>query len=160
MGLEDFRKIPNGTGGVEDRMAVLWHHGVRTGRLTPSEFVAATSTNAARIFNIYPKKGAIKPGADADIVIWDPDKSHTISAKTHHQNIDFNIYEGMTLTGQAAVTLSRGKVLWKDGKLTPEKGWGRYVNRPCFGEYWGAQKLKNERGLPKPVERSKPAIAK
>jgi dihydropyrimidinase len=159
-GLEDFRKIPNGTGGVEDRMAVLWHHGVRTGRLTPSEFVAVTSTNAARIFNIYPKKGALKPGADADIVIWDPDKSHTISVKTHHQNIDFNIYEGMNVTGQAAVTMSRGKVLWKDGQLTPEKGWGRYVNRPCFGEYWGAQKLVNERRVRKPVERQKPALAK
>lgn len=159
MGLEDFRKIPNGTGGVEDRMAVLWHHGVRTGRLTPSEFVAATSTNAARIFNMYPKKGAIKPGADADLVVWDPNKTHTISVKTHHQNIDFNIYEGMNVTGQAAITLSRGKVLWKDGQLSPEKGWGRYVNRPCYGEYWGAQKLKNERAVTQPVARTLPKPA-
>jgi dihydropyrimidinase len=107
-GLDDFRKIPNGTGGVEDRMGVLWHHGVRTGRLTPSEFVAVTSTNTAKIFNIHPKKGALAPGADADLVVWDPEKTRTISAKTHHQNIDFNIYEGMTITGNAAVTLSRG----------------------------------------------------
>ncbi len=108
-GIDDFRKIPNGTGGVEDRMGVLWHHGVRTGRLTPSEFVAVTSANTAKIFNIYPRKGTIAPGSDADLVVWDPDKSRTISAKTHHQNIDFNIYEGMTVTGNPAVTLSRGR---------------------------------------------------
>ena len=82
-GFDDFRKIPNGTGGVEDRLSVLWHHGVRTGRLTPSEFVAVTSTNCAKIFNIHGKKGVIAPGADADVVVWDPNKTRTISKKTH-----------------------------------------------------------------------------
>jgi dihydropyrimidinase len=155
-GLEDFRKIPNGTNGVQDRMAVLWHHGVRTGRLTPSEFVAVTSTNAARIFNIHPKKGAIAVGADADIVVWDPQKSRTISAKTHHQNIDFNIYEGMTVLGNPAVTLSRGRVLWENDKLQTEKGWGKYVSRAPFADYWGAQKIRNELATPSPVKREKP----
>ena len=93
------RKIPNGTGGVEDRMAVLWHHGVNTGRLTPNEFVRVTSTNAAQIFNIYPRKGSVSVGADADLVVWDPKATRTISAKTHHQKVDFNIFEGMTVTG-------------------------------------------------------------
>jgi dihydropyrimidinase len=159
-GLDDFRKIPNGTNGVEDRMAVLWHHGVRTGRLTPSEFVAATSANAARIFNIYPKKGVIAVGADADIVVWDPQKSRTLSAKTHHQNIDFNIYEGMTVLGNPAVTLSRGRVLWENDKLQTEKGWGKYVNRPCFADYWGAQKVRNELATPTAVKRARPAMEK
>ena len=121
-GVDDFRKIPNGTGGVEDRMGVLWHHGVRTGKLSPSQFVAATSSSCAKIFNIFPQKGAIMAGADADIVIWDPNKTRTISAKTHHQNIDFNIYEGMEITGNAAVTLSRGRVVWEDGQLKTERG--------------------------------------
>jgi dihydropyrimidinase len=149
-GLDDFRKIPNGTNGV------LWHHGVRTGRLTPSEFVAVTSTNAAKIFNIHPKKGAIVPGADADVVVWDPQKSRTISAKTHHQNIDFNIYEGMTVLGNAALTMSRGRVLWENDQLKTEKGWGKYVDRPCFADYWGAQKLRNDLATATAVKRDKP----
>ena len=155
----DFRKIPNGTGGIEDRMSVLWHHGVRTGRLTPSEFVAVTSANTARIFNIHPRKGAIAVGSDADIVVWDPAKSRTISAKTHHQKVDTNIYEGMTVTGNAAVTLSRGRVVWENGKLNTEKGWGKYVDRPCFPDYWGAQKLRNAGAEPSGVKRTLPAKA-
>ncbi len=143
-GRDDFRLIPNGTGGVEDRMSVLWHHGVGTGRLTPSEFVAVTSTNCARIFNMYPKKGAVAVGADADIVIWDPAKTRTISKATHHQNVDFNIYEGMEVTGAAAITLSRGRVLWQDGELRTEKGAGEYVDRPCFPDYWKSQMQRNE----------------
>ena len=152
-GLGDFRKIPNGTGGIEDRMGVLWHHGVGTGRLTPSEFVAITSANTAKIFNIYPKKGTIAPGSDADLVVWDPKKTRTISAKTHHQNVDFNIYESMTITGNAAITFSRGKILWENDKLQTEKGWGKYVNRPCFPEYWTAQTLRNKTIEPKAVKR-------
>jgi dihydropyrimidinase len=156
MGLGDFRKIPNGTNGVEDRMGVLWHHGVRTGRLTPSEFVAVTSTNTARIFNIYPKKGALVAGADADVVVWDPEKSRTISAKTHHQNIDFNIYEGMTTIGNAAITLSRGRVLWENDQLRTEPGTGKYVDRPCFSPYWHSQEKRNALQTPTKVERVLP----
>lgn len=154
MGRDDFRKIPNGTGGVEDRMSVLWHHGVRTGRLTPSEFVAATSTNAARIFNIYPKKGSVAVGADADLVVWDPEGTRVISKDTHHQNIDFNIYEGMTVTGVPAVTLSRGRVLWRDGQLSTERGTGKYVERPCFPPYYDAQKIRRDLAEPTKVERA------
>jgi dihydropyrimidinase len=159
-GLEDFRKIPNGTNGVEDRMGVLWHHGVRTGRLTPSEFVAVTSTNAAKIFNIFPKKGTIVVGSDADVVVWDPSKSRTISAKTHHQKIDFNIYEGMTVLGNAAVTVSRGNVLWENDQLKTEQGWGKYVNRPCFAPYWESQKLRNRLAEPVKVQRTLPVREK
>ena len=153
-GLHDFRKIPNGTGGVEDRMSVLWHHGVRTGRLTPSEFVAVTSTNTAKIFNIYPKKGALSVGADADIVIWDPEGSRTISAETHHQNIDFNIYEGMEVTGIPAVTISRGSVVWKDNQLHTVRGAGQNIKRPPFPSYWDAIHRKNHLATPTAVKRN------
>jgi dihydropyrimidinase len=142
-GREDFRKIPNGTGGVEDRMSVLWHHGVRSGRLTPSEFVAVTSTNTAKIFNIHPQKGALTPGADADIVVWDPALTRVISRDTHHQNIDFNIYEGMEVVGNAAITLSRGAVVWERGDLRAVRGAGRYVNRPCGAHFYDAQRRRN-----------------
>ena len=157
MGLEDFRKIPNGTAGVEDRMSVLWHHGVRSGKLTPSEFVAVTSTNTARIFNIYPKKGSLEVGADADVVIWDPNATRTISKETHHQNIDFNIFEGMEVTGSAALTMSRGAVVWERGELKTVKGAGRYVDRPPFPYYWDSVKLRNQLAEPTKVERATPA---
>ncbi len=153
MGFEDFRKIPNGTGGVEDRMTVLWHHGVRTGRLTPTEFVAVTSANTAKIFNIYPKKGTIAVGSDADLVVWDPNKTRTLSAKTHHQNIDFNIYEGMETIGNPAVTLSRGKVVWQNDQLSVERGWGQYVPRPCHAPFWASQNKRNELAKPVGVKR-------
>ena len=153
-GKEDFRLIPNGTAGIENRMEVLWHHGVRTGRLTMNEFVAVTSTNAAQIFNVYPRKGSITVGADADIVVWDPEASKTISAKTHHQNIDANIFEGMTVTGCASHTLSHGIVCYANGELTVERGAGRYVNRPPFANYFDALKLQAQRNEPTAVERS------
>ena len=153
MGKDDFRKIPNGTGGVEDRMSVLWHHGVRQGRLTPSEFVKVTSTNCAQIFNIYPQKGSLAVGADADIVVWDPQGSRVISAETHHQNIDFNIYEGMEVQGVAAVTLSRGEVIWSDGELKTVHGAGRYINRPCFPSYYDAINQRRASLLTTPVSR-------
>ena len=153
MGKDDFRSIPNGTGGVEDRMSVLWHHGVGTGRLTPSEFVAVTSTNTAKIFNIHPKKGCLNVGADADVVIWDPEGSRVISAETHHQNIDFNIYEGMEVKGVPAYTLSRGSVVWENGELKTVRGAGRNVKRPPFPSYWDAINRRNELLTPTPVIR-------
>lgn len=156
MGVGDFRKIPNGTNGIEDRMAVVWHHGVRTGRLTPSEFVAVSSTNAAKIFNVYPRKGSLSVGADADVVVWDPERTRTISAKTHNQNIDFSIYEGMEVVGGPTHTLSRGRVVYDDGQLNTERGTGRYVDRPVGAPYWAAQKLRNARATVEPVARDLP----
>jgi dihydropyrimidinase len=153
MGEGDFRKILNGTGGVEDRMSVLWHHGVRTGRLTPSEFVRATSANCAQIFNVYPKKGTLQVGADADVVVWDPEGTRTISKDTHHQNIDFNIYEGMEVTGNPAMTFMRGKKVFDRGDVDAERGYGRYVDRPCFPPYWDAQRRRNALAEPSAVAR-------
>jgi dihydropyrimidinase len=153
MGRGDFTKIPNGTGGVEDRMAVLWHHGVNSGRLTPSEFVRVTSANAAQIFNIYPRKGAVAVGADADLVVWDPKATRTISAKTHHQKIDFNIFEGMTVTGGPSYTVSQGKVAWADGKLDVTRGAGRYIPRPPFPAIYEAMERRADAQLPRAVMR-------
>jgi len=154
MGKDDFRKIPNGTGGIEDRMHVLWTHGVNTGRLTMSEFVAVTSTNSAKIFNIYPRKGMIAAGSDADLAIFDPQATHTISVKTHHQNVDFNIFEGMELTGINVATVSQGKVVYKDGDVRTERGVGRYVDRPCFAPYYAAVEKRSSATAPTSVDRS------
>ncbi len=153
MGKDDFTKIPNGTGGVENRMEVLWHAGVNTGKLTMNEFVRVTSTNAAQIFNMYPRKGSITVGADADLVIWDPEASKTISAKTHHQNVDYNIFEGMTVRGTASHTISQGKVVFKDGELSVERGAGRYIERPPFAPYFDAIAKVRDHTQPVSVER-------
>ena len=133
MGLSGFPMIPNGTGGLEDRLSVLWTHGVETGRLTPSEFVAVTSTNIAKILNIYPRKGAIVEGADADIVVWDPKLSKTISAASQKSIIDYNVFEGHKVTALPRCTLSRGDVVWAHGQNSqPQPGRGRFVPRPAF----------------------------
>ncbi len=131
-GRDDFTKIPNGTGGLEDRMPVLWTRGVGTGRLTMNEFVAATSTNIARILNLYPMKGSIDVGADADIVVWDPKATKTISAATQMSAIDYNVFEGIACEGLPRVTLSRGKVVYADGEVTADPGRGRFVPRAPF----------------------------
>jgi dihydropyrimidinase len=153
-GKDDFTKIPNGTAGVEDRLAVLWTHGVNTGKLTMNEFVAVTSTNTAKIFNIHPRKGTVSVGADADLVVWDPAGTRTISAKTHHQNIDFNIFEGMEVTGIPSHTISQGKITFKDGELRAVKGAGRYINRPSFQPMFGALDKIAQANVPTPVKRS------
>jgi dihydropyrimidinase len=159
MGRDDFTKIPNGTGGVEDRMGVIWHHGVNTGRLTPNEFVKITSTNAAQIFNLYPRKGAVAVGSDADLVVWDPKGTRTISVKTHHQNVDTNIFEGMKIQGLAAHTISQGKLVWTDGELRVERGAGRYLKRPPNPAYFEASRLLNQSKEPVAVERPRANVA-
>ena len=133
MGLKGFPMIPNGTGGLEDRMPVLWTKGVETSRLTPNEFVAVTSTNIAKILNVYPQKGALVEGADADIVVWDPKISKTISASSQKSIVDYNVFEGVEVTAQTRYTLSRGEVIWAHGKNSqPQPGRGRFVPRPAF----------------------------
>ncbi len=129
MGAGDFTKIPNGTGGLEDRIPVLWSKGVATGRLTMNEFVAATSTNIAKILNIYPKKGAILVGADADIVVLDPKKGKTISAASQASSIDYNVFEGIEVTGLPRFTLTRGHVAVNDGEFNGHMGHGKFVSR-------------------------------
>jgi dihydropyrimidinase len=131
-GRTDFTKIPNGTGGLEDRMPVLWTYGVGTGRLTENEFVAVTSTNIARILNLYPRKGAILPGSEADLVVWDPKEGKTISAKTQVSAIDYNVFEGVKVKGLPRYTLSRGSVVYSDGKVNANNGRGRFVAREAF----------------------------
>jgi dihydropyrimidinase len=153
MGRDDFTKIPNGTGGVEDRMAVLWDQGVNTGRLTMNEFVAVTSANAAKIFNLYPRKGDVRVGADADLVVWDPKATRTISAKTHHQKVDFNIFEGMECTGVPVHTISQGKLTWTGGELRAVEGAGRYLKRPNFQPVFDAVSKVNVARQPTAVAR-------
>ncbi|MEO8057120.1 MAG: dihydropyrimidinase [Burkholderiales bacterium] len=145
MGKNDFSKIPNGCAGVEDRMSVLWDAGVGTGRLTPNEFVRVTSTNAAQIFNLYPRKGAIAVGSDADLVVWDPSATKTITTAGSKSKVGYNVFEGRNVTGLAKVTLSQGKIVWIDGDLRTERGAGRYVKRPAFAPVFDA--LKRQAGL-------------
>jgi len=134
-GLNDFTKIPNGVNGLEDRMSVIWERGVTTGLLTPERFVAVTSTTAAKIFNLYPQKGLIAPGSDADIVIWNPNKHRTISAKTHHHAVDFNIFEGMKVHGVAEWVITGGRIVVEEGQVKVAKGAGKFVPTPPFSPY-------------------------
>ena len=138
MGLDNFAAIPNGTGGIEDRMALVWDEGVRSGRLAPEEFVAVTSANAAKIYNLWPRKGLLAPGADADVVVWDPQGSRTISAATHHHATDFSIFEGRTVTGIPTTTIAGGRIVYTDGQLRAERGAGRLISRPAFGAAYAA----------------------
>ncbi len=131
MGLKNFTQIPNGTGGLQDRLPVLWTAGVNTGRLTKEEFVAATSANIAKILNIYPRKGCIRVGADADVVVWDPKARKTISVKTQVSRIDYNVFEGFECVGLPRVVISRGKVAAEEGKVLAKAGDGQYIERPA-----------------------------
>ena len=132
LGRNDFRIIPNGTGGLEDRMPVLWSAGVATGRLTREEFVAVTSANIARILNIYPRKGAVAVGSDADLVIFDPAATKTIAAKHQVSRIEYNVFEGRVCNGAPVATVANGKLAWRPGEMRAAAGDGRYVARPPF----------------------------
>jgi len=165
MGKVDFTKIPNGTNGVEDRMSILWHHGVNSGKITQNEFVAITSTNAAKIFNMYPRKGVIDEGSDADITVIDPTVSRVISAKTHWQAIDSNIFEGWQVTGVTVITISQGEVVWqahvengiadwKKGQFNLVKGRGKYLGRPTFGHPYEGLKVRESQATKKAVSRN------
>ena len=152
-GRDDFAKIPNGCGGVEERLAVIWDAGVNSGRLTPSEFVAITSANTAKLFNIYPQKGCVWVGADADLVVWDPEGSKTLSAKTQFSKGDFNIFEGRTVRGIPSHTVSQGELVFVQGELRAVRGKGRYLKRPAFGPDFGAVQRRARAQLPTAVAR-------
>ena len=153
-GKNDFSKIPNGCAGVEDRMPVLWDAGVNTGKLTPNEFVKVTSTNAAQIFNIYPRKGAVRVGSDADLVVWDPTARKTINTATTVSKVGYNIFQGREVMGLPVVTLSRGKVVWAKGELRTERGAGQYVPRPAFAPVFDALKRQAAASQPHAVNRN------
>jgi dihydropyrimidinase len=128
-GKDAFTKIPNGAAGVEDRLSLMYTFGVAAGRITLQQFVDVCCTGPARIFGLYPRKGAVAVGSDADLVVFDPKGSRTISAKTHHQAVDRNIYEGMEMKGRITATVAAGRVQFQDGDLRVERGAGRYLKR-------------------------------
>jgi dihydropyrimidinase len=129
LGRGDFRKIPNGLPGVEDRVDLLHDGGVVAGRITRERWVEVISTAPARMFGMYPRKGSVSVGADADLVVYDPNATRTISAKTHHMDVDYSCYEGRQVKGRSDVVLSRGSVVVRDGEFTGRKGHGRFVKR-------------------------------
>ena len=131
---QEFQVVPNGGPGIENRLHMLWTFGVGTGRITPNRFVELVSTNIAKLFGLYPRKGTIAPGSDADIVVWDPNKKLTISAATHHTNVNYNLFEGTEVTGAPEVVLVRGQVIIENDKLVAEPGAGQFVKRARFGE--------------------------
>ncbi len=128
LGLGDFRKIPNGLPAVEHRMDLIFQ-GVVQNRIRLERWVELTSTTAARLFGLYPRKGVIAPGADADLVVYDPAARQRLSAATHHMAVDYSTYEGLEITGRSDVVLSRGRVVVEDGRFTGESGHGRYLSR-------------------------------
>jgi dihydropyrimidinase len=153
-GVGDFTKIPNGTGGLEDRMPMLWTTGVATGRLTMNEFVAVTSTNIAKILNCYPQKGAVLVGADADLVVWDPEKEKTITAGAQQSAIDYNVFEGKQVKGLPRFTLTRGHVAIHDGEIRTEEGHGQFVKRAGNGTVNRALSSWKELTNPQPIQRT------
>jgi dihydropyrimidinase len=129
MGKDDFRKIPNGAAGIQHRLSLMYTYGVLEGRFNLNQFVDITSTRAAKIFGLYPRKGSISVGADADLVVWDPEATGTISAKTHHHKVDTNIFEGYKTKGAPSSVIVNGRVQFQDGDLRVERGAGSYLKR-------------------------------
>ena len=129
MGKDDFSKIPNGHPAIEHRMELLFSEGVQKGKISLNKYVEVSSTNAAKIFGMFPRKGTIAVGTDADIVIFDPNEKHRISAASHHMNVDYSAYEGWEITGKVKTVLLRGKVAINDNKCILEKGYGQFIKR-------------------------------
>jgi len=134
MGRDDFSKIPNGGPGLENRLHMIHEFGVRAGRISLNRMVELLSTNPAKLFGLYPRKGTIAPGSDADVVVFDPEKQHLITAANQHSKTDYNLYEGTEVTGSPETVLVRGTVVVDDGELKVEPGFGQYVERAAFGQ--------------------------
>src|ERR1017187_8017076 len=136
LGKDDFTKIPNGGPGIENRLQLIHHHGVNSGKLSLNRFVEITSNAPALIFVMYPQKSEIAPGSDADLVIWDPNAAYTISAKTHHMRVDYSMFEGFECRGNARTVLSRGEVIVDGGQFHGKPGRGQYLKRAARGGAW------------------------
>jgi dihydropyrimidinase len=137
MGRDDFTKIPNGGPGVEHRMSLIYSGGVASGRFSANRFVQLVSTAPAKLFGLYPRKGTIAVGSDADLVIFDPKRKHTISAKTHHMRVDYSMFEGIQVTGMPDVVLSRGKVVVDGDKFLGRAGQGEFLRRATYAQVNG-----------------------
>ncbi len=135
LGASDFRKIPNGLPGVEDRVDLMHDGGVVSGQMTPERWVEVISAAPARMFGLAGVKGVVAPGADADLVVYDPARRHTISASTHHMDVDYSCYEGRSVVGGSDLVMSRGRVIVDNGQWQGEKGWGRFLRRKPAREY-------------------------
>ncbi len=129
MGKDDFSKIPNGHPAIENRMELLYSEGVHKGKISLNKYVEVACTNAAKIFGMFPRKGTIAPGSDADLVIFDPNEQHTLSAATHHMNVDYSAYEGWPVTGKVKTVVLRGQVAIDNGKCLIERGYGKFIKR-------------------------------
>ncbi|XP_028805316.1 LOW QUALITY PROTEIN: dihydropyrimidinase-like [Neltuma alba] len=159
-GIDDFRKIPNGVNGIEERMHLVWDTMVESGQISVTDYVRLTSTECARIFNVYPRKGAILAGSDADIIILNPNASFEITAKSHHSRLDANVFEGKRGKGKVEVTIAGGRIVWQNNELKVAPGTGRYIKMPPFSYlYDGTDKLDARylSSLQAPVNRAKSA---